>query len=32
MVIADQGSEIFPGIKSVYLNLLEYIDMLKTQI
>lgn len=34
MVIVDQGSQIFPGIKSVYLNLnlLQYIDMLQTQI
>lgn len=34
MVIVDQGNQIFPGIKSVYLNLnlLQYIDMLQTQI
>lgn len=32
MVIADQGSQIFSGIKSVYLNLPQYIDMFKTQI
>lgn len=32
MVFADQRSQIFPGIKSIYLNLLQYISMLETQI